>query len=51
MFNINTPKNIYMDNELKAGFIQSEKTFNNKININNTFYIATVSLINNSPIK
>jgi hypothetical protein len=34
---LNTPKNIYMDIELKTGFIQSEKTFNNKININNTF--------------
>jgi len=34
---LNTPKNIYMDTELKTGFIQSEKTFNNKININNRF--------------
>jgi hypothetical protein len=34
---LNTPKNIYTDSELKAGFIQSEKIFNNIININNTF--------------
>lgn len=34
---LNTPKNIHMDTELKTGFIQLEKTFNNKININNIF--------------
>ena len=34
---LNTPQNMYMDNELQTGFIQLEKTFSNIININNTF--------------